>query len=118
VNNDWYYLFSGRILDIPESIELVQVDVLVSSDHGNVIYCGILDDYFLSDEGGIDKLYLLNVYRRSFISDSSVEKNEFVDKEMDERYYNMPGDYFVVFGREILNINVSYYYLSAENDNS
>jgi len=106
-----YYPFSGRILDNPENVEFVQVDILVKSDHGNLIYCGILNNYYLSPDGSIDKIYLLNVYRRSFSSDSIEESKNFLDKELDDRYYNMPGEYFVIFGREILNINVTYYNL-------
>ncbi len=111
IKNDWYYLFSGRILDNPENVEFVQVDVLVNSDHGSVIYCGILNNYYLSPDGSIDKIYLLNVYRRSFSSDSTEETKNFLDKELDDRYYNMPGEYFVVFGHKIININVTYYSL-------
>ncbi len=117
INNDWYYLFSGRILDQPGQIEFVQVDALVGSDNGNLIYCGILNNYFLSPEGSIDKIYLSNVYRRSLSEDLTFEdmkSKKFTEKEFDERYYNMPGEYFVLFGNQILNINVTYYYLKED----
>lgn len=114
INNDWYYLFSGRILNNSQAIELVQIDVLVSSNEGDVIYCGILDRYYLSPDGSIDRIYLSNVYRRRFSNDLRKEHIK-TEKESDERYYNMPGDFFVIFGRAILNVNITYYMLS-ENE--
>lgn len=119
--NEWYYLFSGDILDPDNRFDFIQIDVLINSDNGNVIYCGILQEYFLSSDGGIDKIYLSYVYRRKFESDEKETPNKEdvpippINKEFDERYYNMPGDYFVLFGKEILNINITYYHLEEGN---
>lgn len=89
VNNEWYYLFSGKL--IKEDLDLIQLDILVSSDKGTTLYSGILEDYFLNKDGGIDRLYLIRVYR--------------------DTKYEMPGDFFVIFGKDILNINLSYFRL-------
>ena len=89
VNNEWYYLFSGKLTS--EKVEAIQLDVLVKSDKGTTLYSGILEDYFLNAEGGIDRLYLIEVSR--------------------DMKYQMPGDYFVIFGKEVLNMNVTYYRL-------
>lgn len=89
VNNEWYYLFSGKLTD--EEVDFIQLDILVNSDKGTMLYSGILDDYFLNKEGGIDRLYLIKVHR--------------------DRRYEMPGDHFIIFGREILNINLTYFRL-------
>ncbi|MFY0601968.1 MAG: hypothetical protein JXR03_20005 [Cyclobacteriaceae bacterium] len=89
VNNEWYYLFSAKLAD--EDIDFIKLDVLVRSEKGTMLYSGILDDYFLNKDDGIDRLYLLGVQR---------DKN-----------YEMPGDHFVIFGREILNINLTYFKL-------
>ncbi len=94
VNNEWYYLFSGQLAD--EKVEAIQLDILVKSDKGTSLYSGILEDYFLNSDGGIDRVYLIEVSR--------------------DVKYQMPGDYFVIFGREILNINVTYYRLVKELD--
>ena len=86
VNNEWYYLFRRNLLY--QDVDFIQLDVLVHSQKGTTLYSGILDDYFLNKEGGIDRLYLLQVTR--------------------DRDYYMPGDYFVVFGKDIFNLNLTY----------
>lgn len=95
VNNEWYYLFSGKLAN--DKVEAIQLDALVKSDKGTTLYSGILEDYFLNAEGGIDRIYLIEVSR--------------------DMKYKMPGDYFVIFGKEILNMNLTYYRLN-ETDGS
>ena len=109
VNNEWYYLFTGSY---DQDIDLIQVDILAHSDEGNILYSGILKDFFLNKEGGIDRLYLVAVYRRRFSEDLKDTSKK--PKKLDERYYNMPGDYFVIFGHEIINLNVTYYKLKDQ----
>lgn len=89
VNNEWYYLFSAKLAD--EDIDFIKLDVLVRSEKGTMLYSGILDDYFLNKDNGIDRLYLLGVQR--------------------DKHYEMPGDHFIIFGKEILNINLTYFKL-------
>lgn len=112
INNEWYYLFSGRILDRAEEIDFIQVDALVQTPEGVVIYCGVLNDFYLTSDGGIDRLYLVNVYRRKFADDYIVANVE--PKNLDDRYYNMPGDYLVIFGQTLLNLNLTYYKLRED----
>ncbi len=112
INNEWYYLFSGRMLDTAEEIDFIQVDALVQTPEGVVIYCGVLNDFYLTSDGGIDRLYLVNVYRRKFADDYIVANVE--PKNLDDRYYNMPGDYLVIFGQTLLNLNLTYYKLKED----
>ncbi len=104
--NEWHYLFSGEILDFPEiqgsarTVELTFVDALVNTSEGSVIYSGYLSAYVLSSSTGIDRLYLSNARRRYLKND---------DKQEPERYYEMPGDFFVVFASQIINLHISYY---------
>ncbi len=93
VNNEWYYLFSGKLAE--SEVDLIQLDVLVHSDKGTTLYSGILEDYFLNKTGGIDRLYMIKVYR--------------------DTKYEMPGDFFVIFGKDILNINLTYFKLKEED---
>ena len=92
VNNEWYYLFSGKLTD--ERVDFIQLDVLVRGDSGTTLYSGILEDYYLNKDGGIDRLYLIKVHRN--------------------RKYRMPGDTFIMFGKEILNINLTYFRLEPD----
>lgn len=110
INNEWYYLFSGRLLEDADEIDFIQIDALVQTPEGVVIYCGVLNDFYLTSEGGIDRLYLVNVYRRKFSDDYIVANVE--PKNLDDRYYNMPGDYLVIFGQTLLNLNLTYYKLA------
>lgn len=113
INNDWYYIFSGRILqEKVKLIDFIQIDALVNTSEGEYIYCGILEDFFLTKEGGLDRLYLKNVYRRKLVNDiRTAQKYYPQSKKFDERYYSMPGEYFVIFHKNVLNLNVTYYQL-------
>lgn len=117
INNDWYYIFSGRILkEKVKLIDFIQIDALVNTADGEYIYCGILEDFFLTKEGGLDRLYLKNVYRRKMTDDIHTSQKYYPQsKKFDERYYSMPGEYFVIFHQNVLNLNVTYYQLE-ENE--
>jgi hypothetical protein len=58
VSNEWDTLFSGRKLDkrVRENIEYIQIDALVSTSEGDVVYCGILKHYILN-KNGLDKIF-------------------------------------------------------------
>lgn len=114
-NNDWYYLFSGRILDEPgaigssSDIEWAIISVVIETKEGSYIIRGVLEDYFLSKDG-LDRIYLSTVYRRKLGEDlEAKKKTENLDE--DDRYYSMPGEFFVIPYKEIKNINVDYFRL-------
>ena len=117
--NEWYYIFSGEIIDFPKvwgksaDIDCTYIDALVSTSEGTVIYSGLLSEYVLSQEGGIDRVYLTNTRRRFFKDDQTnatkkLKEND-SDIEEDERYYYMPGEFFVIPYTHIINLNVTYY---------
>ncbi len=90
--NEWYNLFAARVME--KSVDFIQLDILVRSDGQKAIsYSGILEDYFLDYEGGIDRLNLINAFRDG--------------KEL-------KGDVLTVFGREIINIQVTYFALEKD----
>jgi hypothetical protein len=119
--NDWYHILKGTILsfqgndqDVSE-IDYVWVDVMLESKEGTFIYSGILKDFFLSKDEGLDRIYLTNVRRRKMSDDAVTDNiNETEDEsdtllELDKRYYYMPGDFFVIPYSQIRNLNVIYY---------
>lgn len=114
-NNDWYYLFSGRILDVPGTIgnsadiEWAIVSVVVETKEGAYIIRGVLEAYFLSKDG-LDRIYLSAVYRRKLGDDLEAKKKS-GNLDEDDRYYSMPGEFFVIPYKEIKNINVDYFRL-------
>lgn len=117
INNEWYYLFSGEILDseLPgesASIYFIQIDALVQTSEGTVVYCGILEDYFLSRDNGLDRIYLSSVYRRRLGEDKTEEGEKnvgYFERYLDTRYYSMPGDLFVIPYEKIINLNITYH---------
>lgn len=118
IYNDWDKYFSGHVLSPAEraKIDFIQVDVMVGSAEGDVLYTGVLQNYTLNKDQGIDRLFLSNVYRRKFKEDLNGQPSERQDappghpsfrvKDFDDRYYALPGAYFVIPFGEIRNLNI------------
>lgn len=117
--NEWHYVFSGEILDFPnvpgraDEVDFKYVDVLVKSNEGTLIYMGMLSHYTLNKEGGIDRIYLSDT-RRRYLKDDKPSFN--ID---DNRYYNLPGEFFIIPYEQIINLHITYYKveLSPELEN-
>lgn len=116
--NEWHYIFSGEILDFPkvagkaEDFDCSYVDVLIKTDQGTVIYTGLLADYILTREGGIDRIYLTETKRR-FLKDDLLNGNEGTEEQInmtdDHRYYYLPGQFFIIPYNQIINMHITYY---------
>lgn len=113
--NEWHYIFSGEILDFPkvpgnaEDIDCSYVDALVKTDEGTVIYTGLLADYILTKEGGIDRIYLTDVKRR-FLKDDIIKAPDLPnEKQEDNRYYYLPGQFFIIPYNLVINLHITYY---------
>lgn len=106
--NEWHYLFTGEILDFPrvigksENISFRFVDVLVNTSEGSILYMGILADYLLSNEGGLDRIILRDVKRR-FLKEDNHNNGDV--------YYNLPGEFLTIESSKIENIHITYYSL-------
>ena len=116
--NEWHYIFTGEILDFPkvpgkaEDIDCSYVDALVKTGEGTVIYTGLLADYILTNEGGIDRIYLTDVKRRFFKDDlthRAEQPAELDEATNDSRYYYLPGRFFIISYSQIINLHVTYY---------
>lgn len=120
--NEWHYLFSGEILDFPrvsgkvEEVSFRYVDALVETGDGPVIYMGILSDYVLSKDGGIDRICLSKVRRRKLSDDPSSEAK--IDSQnIQKNYYTLPGDFFVLPFSQVKNLHITYYEVKVRNAN-
>lgn len=117
--NEWHYIFSGEILDFPRvpgdasDISIRYIDALVKSDQGTIIYTGILADYVLSKDGGIDRIYLTNVKRR-YLRDDKMNQPQEADN--DERYYYLPGQFFIIPYLQVINLHITYYKIEVTDD--
>lgn len=73
------------------------------------MYSGILKNYVLGENDSLECVYLTYVMRRKLSDDELPEIPEEVEEEKDKRYYYMPGDYFMIPGSQIVNINITFY---------
>ncbi|WP_373515148.1 hypothetical protein [Persicitalea sp.] len=122
IHNEWYYLLTGRfyISDLMSENAGTDVyaDVLVETNEGSYLYSGLIKDFFLSKDNGLDRIYFEEIFRRKLEGDLADQsdpmmQNEKVEKWLDSRYYEMPGDIFVIPYSQIKNINVRYLYFKA-----
>jgi hypothetical protein len=119
VFNDWYYLLKGKLAsDIELPVVAVYADALVETKEGSYLYCGLIKDFFLSKDNGLDRLYFKQVYRRKLDIDLKKDSEEEASssKWLDSRYYEMPGEFFVIPYNQIKNLNIRYLYLVEEAD--
>ncbi len=117
-------------------IDIVWLDVLVDNKDGSYIYSGWLSEFILSKEEGLDFLCMNGVRRRRLDKDQPEEfftkaENTFENKKdinisyddykqedatveevnnyIDKRYYDMPGQNFIIPYKEVKNINIIYF---------
>ena len=119
--NEWHYIFSGEILDFPkvpghaDDVDFTYIDALVKTDEGTVIYSGLLADYILTKDAGIDRIYLTEVKRRFLKADAPEEDPDAKLEEnteeifQDSRYYYLPGQFFIIPYSSIINLHLTYY---------
>jgi hypothetical protein len=130
--NEWHYLLSGEFVNYPKKdsstsffkvvggylrtlrnppkkVQWIQVDALMNSSEGDVIYSGILKEYFLSKDNGLDRIYLSQVYRRKYKKDLKLEPEGDPIQQLDDRYYPMPGYLLVIRYDKVINLNITYY---------
>jgi hypothetical protein len=100
-DNNWYYLFSGEVLDIKQysddneissdDINQRLVDVLAKSNDKEVIYRGNLIDYQLDKNNSVEYIVLSYPTKRQNGISKTITSN-----------------YFIIPYSEILNINLKY----------
>lgn len=116
-DNEWYYILSGEILEFPgivgelSDVDFVFIDVLVKDSSQSIIYTGLLQEYFLNKDGGLESICISNVKRRKLANDP--RPDEVKGKEQDERYYSIPGNFMIIPSASMVNLNVRYYNLEA-----
>lgn len=125
--NEWYFVLSGFFIHVGRrrifvESDVVKIDAVVELNKDAYIYRGTLSDFVLSKEDGIDRIYLSNVVRRRLILDERrepqiSEESKTVGTQLlpnkgeeyfDERYYQIPGNTFVLPYREIKSLNITY----------
>lgn len=124
--NSWHYILKGEFFDFPraditlekdtvEDIEFVFIDAVVEINNESYIYDGILVDYELSQDGGLDTISLTNAQRRNLKDDAEITK-EGKAKDNLSSYYPIDGHVLVLKYREIKNLNFTYYTLEYDSN--
>lgn len=103
LDSPWYYLFTGYDWEDGEPDGVIISAVVEVAGRG-YLYLGYLENFFLNDEGNIDRLVLTSAWRRSIENDKSMDG----DDSFQDRFYAIDGDYFVLNYNEIKNLNVQF----------
>ncbi|MET0090378.1 MAG: hypothetical protein ABW068_10230 [Candidatus Thiodiazotropha sp.] len=96
----WFYLFKGYNEE-GEEAHFVKLAVTINQGGATYLYYGILEDFFLTDAGHLDRLVLSSVVRRRLEADEE-------DAEQ-ARFYEIAGDRFVLKYTDITSLNIEYY---------
>lgn len=71
-NNDWYYFFTGRQWGYgKKDFDWVWVDALVENEGKGTLYSGILDEFFLARDGGLEMISIKNARRTPYTQDGT-----------------------------------------------
>lgn len=105
----WYYLLSGADFEEDRQPDLIAVSALVDVAGDAYLYLGLLEDFFVDQEGNLDRLILSEVMRRPM----SKDKGQQADGSDSQRFYPIDGDYFVLRYSEAITLNVEYIKLEA-----
>lgn len=113
----WYYELKG-FLSKEKDAQLIELSCLCDNKDGSYLYYGILEDFYLDNNGQLDRLVLSNVYRRKLSADDedSHGTEGTKPKESDHRYYKVRGDRLILKYTDISNINIEYSYFYLIKD--
>ncbi len=103
----WFYLFKGYN-DEGDEAHFVKLAVTVNQVGATYLYYGILEDFYLTDSGNLDRVILSSVVRRRLEANESLQNGE-------ARFYEIAGDRFVLSYSDITSLNVEYYKI-IDND--
>jgi hypothetical protein len=112
--NYWHYALTGEIMEFPRfnsttdikasDIDFTYIDALVDTSDGLILYRGMLGDYELQENGGLDLIYLLGALKREF-------------KETGKEFSKIESEIFVLKYQNVLNFNISFYIITDEETN-
>lgn len=108
----WYYLLTGADFNHEEAPDFIVVSAIVEIGKQAFLYVGMLDEFYVDDEGQLDRLVLQEVARRPIEADKAAS----FDADVPEtRFYAVDGDSFVLRYSEAITLNIQYVRLTLEN---
>ncbi len=124
--NSWHYILKGEIFDFPraeisleidevEDIEFVFIDAIVELGGESYLYDGILVDYELRSDGGLETISIKNAQRRKLSDDSDID-GDGRKSDNSDKYYPIYGHILVIKYSELKNLNFAYLRLQQNDD--
>lgn len=101
----WYYELKGN-LSSAQDAQIIKLSCLEDFVDGSYLYYGVLEDFYLKNDGQLDRIVLSNVSRRKLVEDDLDDDTE--------RFYQIKGDRLVFWCDRIKNINIEYLYIYPE----
>lgn len=99
----WYYELKGK-LSSESDAQIIKVSCLLDTKEGSYLYYGYLDDFYLDQDGQLDRIVLFDVYRRDIKNDDNGDANT-------TRYYQIKGERLILKYSQIINMNIEYLYI-------
>lgn len=124
--NSWHYILKGEFFDFPraeislesdevEDIEFVFIDAIVQIGGESYLYDGILVDYELRNDGGLETISIKNAQRRKLSNDSTIEEDG-TKSDNSNKYYPIIGYILLIKYSELKNLNFTYLRLERNED--
>ncbi|MCG7931725.1 MAG: hypothetical protein N0C88_09685 [Candidatus Thiodiazotropha lotti] len=104
----WFYLLKG-FNDEGDEADFVKLAVTVKQVEATYLYYGILEDFYLTDSGNLDRIILSSVVRRQLIADETPIEEQAEQPGEALRFYEISGDRLVFKYKDITSLNIEYY---------
>ena len=99
----WYYLLTASDLPEDEQPDLILASAIVEVGKDAYLYHGVVEHYYVTDDGQLDRLVLSEASRRPISADK-----ETPDQSRGDRFYPIDGDFFVLRFSEAVTLNIQY----------
>jgi hypothetical protein len=138
IYNKWYDILKPK--GSRDNRISVWLDVLLETKNDVLIYRGFLTDFWLDKDGGIKELHMEDVRRRVMSNDIKIQTvdptsgdeamtangtdtpaaeelifESEITESIDERYYYIPGERFIIKYEDVKNMNITYYSEEAQD---
>jgi hypothetical protein len=111
LENEWFYIITGRQWALEEEFDFVWVDALVGAGDEEVIYSGVPVAFYLDHDGGLETLYLAQTHKtllgRSQPDKTKAERPE--EPVIPPMGAEIDGKVFVIKYAQVVNLNFVLY---------
>lgn len=99
----WYYLLTASDLSEEEQPDLILASAIVEVGKEAFLYSGVVEHYYVSEDGELDRLVPSGASRRPISADK-----ESPSQSREDRFYSIDGDFFVLRFSEAVTLNIQY----------